>query len=46
MSSSPSICRGGAVVANTSVGNTSVGKMLVGGIVPGYMMGLGLMLFR
>jgi len=36
----PSIC----MVVGAVVTNTSVGRMLVGGIIPGFMMGLGLML--
>jgi tripartite ATP-independent transporter DctM subunit len=35
----PSIC----MVVGAVVTNTSVGRMLVGGIIPGFMMGLGLM---
>ena len=36
----PSIC----MVVGAVVTNTSVGRMLVGGIIPGFMMGIGLML--
>ncbi len=36
----PSIC----MVVGAVVTNTSVGRMLVGGIIPGFMMGVGLML--
>jgi len=36
----PSIC----MVVGAVVTNTSVGRMLVGGIIPGFMMGAGLML--